>query len=168
MRAGPPRAIVALGVVGLAVATYLTYVHYAGIAPICAVSHGCEVVQSSRYATFVGVPVAVLGLVGYLGILGSLALPGEGGRVTTAGLSLVGFGFSAYLTYLELFQIHAICQWCVASAIIMALLAVLSVRRALLAPLTEPSPSAASAAGPDEPGPARTSERAGQPLDVAR
>jgi uncharacterized membrane protein len=79
------------------------------------------------------VPVAVLGLGGYLAILGSLLVRGEAGRAAGACLALAGFGFSAYLTYRELFTIKAVCQWCVASAILMTLLAVLTTIRLLAA-----------------------------------
>jgi len=121
-----------LALAGLAVAGYLTYVHYAGIEPICAGGGGgCERVQTSSYAELAGIPVAVLGLIGYAAILGSLALPGEAGVMSGAILALAGFGFSAYLTYLELFEIDAICQWCVASAVLMTALAILAVARAL-------------------------------------
>jgi uncharacterized membrane protein len=114
------------------IAGYLTYVHYAGIDPICTGGGGgCHAVQNSSYAELAGVPVAVLGLAGYLAILVSLRVPGERGATATALLALVGFGFSAYLTYLELFEIDAICQWCVASAVVMTLLAVLGVTRLL-------------------------------------
>jgi uncharacterized membrane protein len=123
--------VVAAAALGLAIAAYLTYVHYAGIEPICAASGGCERVQSSDYAELAGVPVALLGLLGYASILVAALLPGEGARLATAWLAVVGFGFSLYLTYLELFEIHAICQWCVASAVIMAVLAVLTAMRAL-------------------------------------
>jgi uncharacterized membrane protein len=125
--------IAAVALVGLGIAAYLTYVHYAGLQPLCLASGGCEKVQSSRYAELGGIPVAVLGLVGYVGILASLGVPGEPGLVTGALIALVGFGFSAYLTYLELFKIHAICQWCVASAVLMTVLAVLTVTRLLVA-----------------------------------
>jgi uncharacterized membrane protein len=125
-------AIAAIAVVGLAVAGYLTYVHYADVAPICTGgSHGCEKVQTSSYAKVAGIPVALIGLAGYLAILGSLAIRGERGVLATAALTLVGFGFSMYLTYLELFEIDAICQWCVASAVLMTLLAGLAVTRLL-------------------------------------
>jgi uncharacterized membrane protein len=118
---------------GIAIATYLTYVHYAGLQPICAGgSHGCERVQSSSYATVGGVPVAVLGLIGYVSIAGALLAPGDGARLAAAALTVVGFGFSAYLTYLELFVINAICQWCVSSAVLLTVLVVLSVWRLLL------------------------------------
>ena len=124
-------AIAAVAALGLAVAAYLTYVHYAGIEPICTGGGACEKVQTSSYARLAGVPVAVLGLAGYLGILGSLRVPGERGVPITALLALAGFGFSLYLTYLELFALHAICQWCVASAALMTVLAGLSVARLL-------------------------------------
>jgi uncharacterized membrane protein len=77
--------------------------------------------------------VSVLGMVGYFGILVASFIPGDPGRMLGALLALIGFGFSAYLTYLELFKIHAICQWCVASAVLMTVLAVLTVTRLLVA-----------------------------------
>ncbi|MBN1527953.1 MAG: vitamin K epoxide reductase family protein [Thermoleophilaceae bacterium] len=116
---------------GLAIAIYLTYVHYAGIEPICATSGGCERVQTSSYAKVAGVPVAVMGLIGYTAILTATLLPGEWPRLAASWLALVGFGFSLYLTYLELFEIDAICQWCVASAVLMSVLAVLTTIRAI-------------------------------------
>jgi uncharacterized membrane protein len=127
-------AALAVALLGAAVAGYLTYVHYAGLQPFCAGgSHGCERVQSSSYAELAGIPVAVLGLAGYLAIAGALLAPGEPARLAAAGLAVTGFGFSAYLTYLELFVIDAICQWCVTSAVLATLLAVLTVWRLLQA-----------------------------------
>jgi len=124
----------ALVVVGVAIAGYLTWVHYAGLEPICAGGGGgCERVQSSSYAELVAVPVALLGLMGYIAIGASLAFPGETGRLGGAFLALVGVGFSAYLTYIELVEIKAVCQWCVASAIVMTALAATTVARALRA-----------------------------------
>jgi len=138
--AGAPRvsrltiAIAALGVLGVGIAGYLTWVHYAGIQPFCvAGGGGCEKVQTSRYAELAGIPVAVIGLGGYLTILASLLVPGDNGRLATAALALTGMGFSIYLTYLELFEIDAICQWCVASATVMTAIAALSVARLLRA-----------------------------------
>lgn len=124
--------IAVLAVVGVGIASYLTYVHYAGLHPLCLSSGGCEKVQSSHWSKLAGVPVATIGLVGYVLILGSLLVPGEPGLMACGLLSLVGFGFSAYLTYLELFRIHAICQWCVASAVLMTAIAVLAVVRLLV------------------------------------
>jgi uncharacterized membrane protein len=126
------RVTAALAVVGIAIAGYLTWVHYAGLEPVCVGGGGgCERVQSSRWAELAGVPVAVLGLGGYIAILASLALPEEPGSLVAAFLSLVGFGFSAWLTYVELAKIDAICQWCVASAVVMTALALVSVARVL-------------------------------------
>jgi uncharacterized membrane protein len=124
-------AAAAVAVAGLGIATYLTIVHYSGGTPVCAVSHGCATVQQSEYAELGGVPVAVLGLAGYLAILVSLLRDGEAARTATAFLALAGFGFSAWLTYVEVARLDAICSWCVASAICMTLLAALSVRRML-------------------------------------
>lgn len=113
-----------LALLGVAIAGYLTWVHYAGLEPICAGSgEGCERVQSSSYADVAGVPVALLGLLGYLSIAVLLLVPGEPGRFGAALLALIGAGFSVYLTYIEIFEIEAICQWCVASAIVMTALA---------------------------------------------
>ncbi len=123
-------AAAALGLAGLAIAIYLTVVHYDHSSPVCVGGGGgCEKVQSSDYAELAGVPVAVLGTIGYALILASLLVPGDAGRFAGALLGLVGVGFSVYLTYLELFVIDAICQWCVASAVVMAALAAVTVIR---------------------------------------
>jgi uncharacterized membrane protein len=127
------RALVVLALVGIGIAAYLTYVHYRGLSPICAIDHGCEKVQSSRYAKVGGVPVPLIGLIGYVAIFASLLVRGEAARLATAGMAIGGFAFSMYLTALELFEIHAICQWCVGSAIVMTAIAVLATIRALRA-----------------------------------
>lgn len=125
-------AIAALAIVGVAIAGYLTYVHYADIEPACTTG-GCAQVQASEYADLAGVPVALIGLVGYVGILVSLLIPGEIGRSTTTLLALIGFGYSLYLTYLELDVIDAICHWCVGSAVVMTVIAVTATTRMLRA-----------------------------------
>jgi len=116
--------VLVLGLAGLAVAGYLTYVHYAELEPLCGLGGDCERVQTSQWAEVAGIPVAVLGLAGYALIVASLLVPGDLGRVACATLALAGFGFSAYLTYREVFTIEAICTWCVASAVLMTALAV--------------------------------------------
>jgi uncharacterized membrane protein len=125
-----------LAVLGIAVAGYLVYVHYADIDPVCNIAHGCHKVQTSDYAKLAGIPVALLGLLGYVTILAALLVPGEPARMVAALTALVGFGFSLYLTYRELFTIDAICQWCVASAVLMTGLAVLCTWRLLREPDT--------------------------------
>jgi uncharacterized membrane protein len=125
--------MILLTVMGLGVAGYLTYVHYAGIKPACTAGGGCEKVQTSTYSALVGVPVALLGVLAYLSILGLLvAPPSETARFATVVITTVGFGFSGYLTYRELFSIHAICDWCVSSAVILTVLMCLAIWQFLL------------------------------------
>ncbi len=127
-------AAIVLAVVGLGVAAYLTYVHYEGIKPVCGLGGNCEKVQTSEWSKVAGVPVALLGLLGYAGILAALLVDTENARIAAALFALAGFGFSAYLTYRELFSIDAICPWCVASAVIMTLLAIVTTARLMMAP----------------------------------
>lgn len=124
-------ATIVLSFVGIGLASYLTYVHYSGTQVVCT-SDACELVQTSVYSKLAGIPVALLGLIGYVGIFISAVLPErEETRLTTLGLTAVGFGFSAYLTGRELFSLHQICEWCVSSASIMTILMLLSVHRFL-------------------------------------
>jgi uncharacterized membrane protein len=125
-------AMILLTVIGVGIASYVTYVHYAGIKPACTAGESCTKVQTSAYSELAGVPVALMGLIGYLAILATLLAPEtETTRFATLALTLGGFGFSAYLTYRELFSIHAICEWCVSSAIVMTILMGLSTWRFL-------------------------------------
>lgn len=123
MRLPLRRVMLVLSVIGLGVATYLTIIHYAGINPACTAGQSCVKVQTSVWSKLDGVPVALLGLIGYIGITATLLAPDrEEARLATLGLTLVGCAFSGYLTYRELFSIHAICEWCVSSAVILTLL----------------------------------------------
>ena len=144
-------AAIALSLSGLAIAGYLTYVHYAGVSPVCEIAHGCEKVQTSQWSKVAGVPVALLGLLGYAAILGATLARGETALLAAAAAARVGAGFSAYLTYREVFTIHAICVWCVASAVLMVALAVVTTVRMLLA---EPAgaPRAVVTRSPQTPG----------------
>jgi uncharacterized membrane protein len=128
------QVAIVLALIGLGVAGYLTYIHYEGIKPVCGLGGDCEKVQTSEWAYLAGVPVALLGLIGYIVILATLFSEREEALVAGALVALVGFGFSAYLTYRELFTIDAICPWCVASAVIVTLLAILTTVRLLRAP----------------------------------
>jgi uncharacterized membrane protein len=125
--------LIVLATVGLGWATYLTYVHYSGTTPLCSLKGDpCAQVQKSQYSELAGVPVALIGAIGYLLILGMLLYADdERARFMTAALTLGGFGFSAYLTYREIFTLHKICEDCVASAVIMTILMCLSVWRYL-------------------------------------
>jgi uncharacterized membrane protein len=125
--------LLVLAVIGIGLASYLTYIHYAGIKPLCGRNGGtCEKVQTSRYSKLGGVPVALIGLIGYVLILGSLVAPEqERTRFATAALTFGGFGFSLYLTYREIFTLHKICEECVSSAILLTIIMCLSVWRYL-------------------------------------
>lgn len=125
--------LIALAAVGIALAGYLTYLHYSGKTPPCSIKgNPCSQVQKSRYSELAGVPVALIGLLGYIAILGSLLAPeSERTRFATVALTLGGLGFSAYLTYREVFTLHKICEWCVGSAVLMTIITCLSVWRFL-------------------------------------
>jgi uncharacterized membrane protein len=108
---------------------------------LCIGSSGCDIVQQSAYSTIKGLPVALFGLLGYTAILVLLLVERKGEHYTSYtplvvfGLTLIGVAYSAYLTYLELFVIFSICEYCVASAIIMVALFTIAVYR-LIAPGT--------------------------------
>ncbi|MCX8102847.1 MAG: vitamin K epoxide reductase family protein [Candidatus Bipolaricaulota bacterium] len=127
--------ILVLAMIGLGVAGYLTYEKFAGGGLICwGSSQECEIVQNSPYSQIGPIPVAVLGLLGYLIFLVMTVLqiraPSLERRRTLAGLNfglaLGAFLYSGYLTYLELFVIYAICTWCVISAILVTFILVLA------------------------------------------
>jgi len=126
------QGIGVLAVMGLAISAYLTYVYTTDQVAICMGSGGCDTVQHSAYAWIFGIPMPVLGLGAYLLVLvlALLALrgrePADWSVLALFGTALVGLLFSAYLTYLELFVIHAICFWCAVSAVIQVFLFVLS------------------------------------------
>jgi len=126
-----------LAVIGLGISGYLTYTKLQNIDPVCSESAGfdCGAVQSSVYSEVIGIPVQYLGLLGYLSIVGLLIAEIQNTRlaefapILLVGITLFGFGFSLYLTYIEAFVLEEWCQWCVVSALVMtALFAVSSVR----------------------------------------
>ncbi len=126
-------AMIVLSLIGLGVATYLTIAHYAHFTVACAANgNPCETVQHSKWSDLAGVPVAALGLISYVAILGLLFVrQTDLVRTGLLSIALVGFAFSAYLTYREAFSIHAYCEWCLSSAAIMTVLAGLSITRFL-------------------------------------
>lgn len=151
------RVMLALAIIGLGVATYLTIVHYAGLNPACTAGESCVKVQTSVWSELDGVPVALLGLIGYVAIVATLLAPDrESTRTATLGLTLIGFGFSAYLTYRELFSIHAICEWCASSAVILTLLLAGAVTRYLLGGDPGGASAGTAAPGAGEPSSAST------------
>src|SRR4051812_7464369 len=119
------QAIAVLALVGIFVALYL-WLHALGFGgPLKCGTGECETVQTSQYAVLFGMPVAFYGVVGYFAIfiialisLRPAALAEQKWNRLVLGLASVGVLFTAYLTYLELFVIHAICRWCVGSAVV--------------------------------------------------
>ncbi len=99
---------------GLVIAAYLTAVHYRGGVPVCA-GGGCEVVQRSRYAELFGVPVALLGTLVFTTLLVSAVLRAPVVVAGAAAVALAGVAFAAYLVYVQVVVLDAICVWCVAS-----------------------------------------------------
>ncbi len=125
----------ALAVVGAVDAAYLAWVKLAGLTPFCGESHACDTVQTSIYSEIGGVPISVLGLGAFLVIGGLLALEKRApalaawAPVAVFGMALTGSLYSAYLTYVELYILHAVCPYCVVSAVCIAGILVLSVVR---------------------------------------
>ena len=127
--------IAVLALIGAFIATYLTLYKVGVIGELTCSVQGCETVNSSRWATFLGFPVAAWGVAFYAGIfvvalLGTSERLEEERNISQALAIMSGFGvlFSAWLTYLELFVIHALCMWCVTSAVIVTIIFVLSLR----------------------------------------
>ncbi len=119
------QAIAVLALVGWFIALYLG-LHALGIGgELKCGTGGCDAVQTSRWAVLLGIPVAFYGVMGYAAMF-AVALVGlqpawlgrRGPTTTLAALATGGFVFTLWLTYLELFVIHAICRWCVGSAVI--------------------------------------------------
>ncbi len=129
----PDLLVVGLAAAGFAVAAYMTWLKWAGAtAAFCLSGSGCDVVQSTRYATLLGVPTALWGALLYaaIGVLAALGLTPSRWR-WAFNLAAAGVGVSIYLTALSVAVIHATCAYCLASTVVMlALLAVLWWRRA--------------------------------------
>lgn len=122
-----------LCVMGLLVAGYVVYkTQILDEAPQCVGGGGgCSLVEKSDYSELAGVHVSIFGFLGYALILAATIWNDDRARVGAFVLSFFGFGFSMYLTYLELFDIKAMCQWCIASAVVMTMLFVVNTTRAL-------------------------------------
>jgi len=124
------RAIAFLAALGVGVATYIAVEAAGGDAPQCiAGSTGCATVAKSSYSHVAGVNIAVFGIVGYVLLLASAFFASDLARFGGFVVALGGFGYSVFLTYIEIFKIEAICQWCVGSAVLMTLLFALNAIR---------------------------------------
>lgn len=124
------RLIAFFAALGVGIATYIAIVESGGGAPAClAGGGGCETVAASSYSHIAGINVAVFGIVGYVGIFLTAFFVNDLARFGGFAMALGGFGFSVYLTYLEIYEIEAICQWCVGSAVVMTILFLLNAAR---------------------------------------
>jgi uncharacterized membrane protein len=141
------QAIVLLALVGMLVATYLWLYKIGLLGQLQCGTGSCELVQASSYAELLGLPVAFYGVGGYATLL-AVGLTGlrprfaadRGLARVVAVLATLGFAFTLYLTAIELLVLHAICRWCMGSAVIMTAIWVLSIVELLSAPST-PAPS---------------------------
>jgi uncharacterized membrane protein len=126
------RSLIVLAIIGLADSLYLTWIKFSGSEAICSGVGGCDVVNTSEYALLAGIPIALFGAAAYVAILLVLWLENrnswltENGPLLLFGITLFGFLYSLYLTYIELFVIFAICPFCVASAVVLTIMFALS------------------------------------------
>ncbi len=124
------RAIAFTAALGVGVATYIAIAESGGGSPIClAGGTGCRTVAESSYSHVAGINIAIFGAIGYLLLLATAFFANDLARFGGFVVSLGGFGYSIFLTYIEIFKIEAICQWCVASAVLMTILFLLSATR---------------------------------------
>lgn len=129
-----------LAVIGLLDSLYLTWAKLTHTAVICGGSTECQTVNDSPYAEIAGIPISLLGMGAYIVILGLLYLENRGeiwaeySRMFLFGITLVGVLYSAYLTYIEVAVIYAICPYCVVSAVVMLLLFVIAIIRLVRIP----------------------------------
>lgn len=127
--------MVALVIVGLAVSVYMTIYKYSGNDGMCLGSGDCSTVNASRFSEVNGIPVAVIGIVGYVAILTVLFYEKrndffrKNGTLLVFGMSLTGFLFTLYLVYLEIWVIKAICPFCVTSQVAMTIIFIIAVMR---------------------------------------
>jgi uncharacterized membrane protein len=121
-------AVAALSTIGAGITAYLTYAHVTGSTLACATG-GCEIVQRSKYSELAGIPVAALGLAGYVVLGATAAFRTDLVRAAGAAFALAGFAFGGYLIYVQIALIDAFCQWCLTSDGVLALLVPLTILR---------------------------------------
>jgi len=128
-------ASVLLALAGAVDSAYLAFLKFTGTVAACSDIGDCEAVNNSKYAEIGGIPLALLGLLGYLAILAFLILETQfpswrdSLHLGVFGFTLAGTIYSVYLTYIEIFVLHAVCPYCVVSAVVMLLLFVISIVR---------------------------------------
>jgi uncharacterized membrane protein len=130
------RVSIALGVIGMIDAAYLTWIKFSHTEAICGLG-SCSEVNSSVYSEINGVPIAVLGLGAYIVIVAIHLLEdqrnwiGDNALMLIFGLTLIGVLYSAYLTFIEVWVLRAICPYCVISAVVITLMFIISIMRTL-------------------------------------
>lgn len=128
---------IGLAMIGLLDSAYLTWIKLSNTEAYCAGIGQCDVVNQSEYAEFFGIPIALLGLGAYITILilhwmeDKENIVGENSLSIIMGLTFIGVIYSAYLTYIELFVLYAVCPFCVISAIVILLMSGIAVWRFL-------------------------------------
>jgi uncharacterized membrane protein len=127
------RAIAFIAALGIGVAAYIAIADANSGSPVClGGGSGCETVARSSWSHLAGVNIAVFGVIGYALLLATAFFADDLARFAGFALALSGFGYSVFLTYVELFKIEAVCQWCLASAILMTILFALSAARLIV------------------------------------
>ena len=136
------RISVAFVVLGLLVATYMTIYKITSNDKMCLGSGDCSTVNASRYSEVNGIPVAVIGVLGYLAILAVHYMErGRGyfkqnGTLLIFGLALTGFIFTLWLIYVEFALLRALCPFCLTSQTAMTIIFIISVIRLIRQPLS--------------------------------
>lgn len=129
-----------LAVIGIAVSVYMTIFKLTANESMCLGNGGCNTVNNSRYSEVSGIPVALIGVVGYAAILATLLLEKRNAffksnsTLIVFGMALTGFIFTVYLIYVEIYLIKALCPFCVTSQVTMTILFILSVIRLVRQP----------------------------------
>ena len=135
------RISIALALLGMAVAIYMTIFKLTDNPRMCLGNGGCSKVNSSVYAEVYGIPVAVVGVAGYVVIAALVFMENrnkflkQNGTMLVFGLALIGFLFTLYLIYAEIALIKALCPFCLTSQIVMTILFVLSIIRLVRQPV---------------------------------
>jgi uncharacterized membrane protein len=128
-------AIIVSSALGVIDATYLLIYKLTGNNSMCLGNGGCHNVNFSTYSEIAKIPVSALGLAAYIAIIvivlvePQMKFVKENGPLAVFGISLGGVAFSAYLTWIELYIIHSVCPFCVASAVIITLIFILAIMR---------------------------------------
>jgi len=133
-------SLIVLSIIGLLDSAYLAYIKLADATAACAEIGDCDAVNSSQYAEIGGIPIALLGAGAYVAMIFLVIMEKKGdfwrdqGPLLVFMFSLIGVLYSAYLTYIEIWVLYAVCPYCVLSAIVLVLMLGLSVYRFLRGP----------------------------------